>query len=224
MNDLIQIKNGTEFCVDARELHTALGIGTRFDTWWEREAPGLVEKVDYMPFFERASNYRLTIDVAKHICMLQKNDKGREIRQWFIDREKRFREIEKPRGARFLLAAAQQMVEIEDKQARLQEQQSKTAEQVKQIVTDMVETRNLAVQANNYNSGRTGFYTVRGMAQILSVKLSTEESKKVGKIAVKLSNIYGIKVQKCKDERWGEVNSYEEKILNEAFNAGGFIP
>lgn len=91
--------------VSARELYEFLGGQERFSKWFARQLEwGFVEKVDFNPYqqvrvaqegerenIEREiTDYALTLDTAKEIAMLQKSEKGKKIRQYFIDIEKKY--------------------------------------------------------------------------------------------------------------------------------------
>lgn len=89
--------------VNARELHARLGVETRFDIWIERRLQDSMAlkgtdyevsiKNEHNPLGGRpSSEYIITIDMAKHIAMLERTEKGREIRQYFINVEKKARE------------------------------------------------------------------------------------------------------------------------------------
>ena len=90
--------------VDARELHEALNVGTAFTVWLTRRAEefGFEIGVDYFPNLEskrigsvshNRTDYLLTLDTAKELAMVERTDKGREIRRYFIECEKQLREI-----------------------------------------------------------------------------------------------------------------------------------
>lgn len=81
--------------VSARELHLFLEIETRFDIWIKRMLEyGFEENKDFETCtFLNASNqtvtdYALTLDCAKEISMIQRSEKGKEARQYFLDCEK----------------------------------------------------------------------------------------------------------------------------------------
>lgn len=82
--------------VDARELHKGLRVETPFHKWIARriENNKFKEKLDFWTFLSEstggrpAQEYRLTIDAAKHIAMLEKNDIGFAVRTYFIEVEK----------------------------------------------------------------------------------------------------------------------------------------
>ena len=95
MNELILVNVDTQ-TVSARELHKKVGSTERFSSWFERQLQfGFVENEDYTGCkkFNTLANqelqdYELSVDMAKHICMVQKNEKARDVRQYLIDLEK----------------------------------------------------------------------------------------------------------------------------------------
>lgn len=92
--------------VSARELHEKLEVKTRFDQWFKRMCGyGFVEDVDYKILVgqKRPTNnpknpeteytdYAVSVDMAKQICMLQRNEKGMEYRRYLLDVERRYKE------------------------------------------------------------------------------------------------------------------------------------
>lgn len=86
--------------VSGRELHAALGIETPYHKWFPRMCEyGFMENEDYttmdkivhradgsvMP--QTQHDHQLTIPMAKELCMLQRNEKGKMFRQYFIEIE-----------------------------------------------------------------------------------------------------------------------------------------
>lgn len=95
MNDLITVNYESDVpTVSGRELHEALEIGTEYAKWFERMTEyGFTEGEDYSPILTNRSDgkagkprtdHALTIPTAKEICMLQRNEKGKQFRQYFI--------------------------------------------------------------------------------------------------------------------------------------------
>lgn len=87
--------------VSARELHEGLEIKTAFKDWFPRMAAyGFKENQDFILVAQkRATNnpknptttcndYQISIDMAKQICVIQRTDKGKQYRQYFLDLEK----------------------------------------------------------------------------------------------------------------------------------------
>ncbi|HHY7720806.1 TPA: antA/AntB antirepressor family protein [Escherichia coli] len=98
------IANETTLLVNARDLHTFLGVGKRFASWiTERiEEYGFVENQDYIAISQKREigygrgkkDYHLTLDTAKETAMVERNEKGRQIRRYFIECEKKLRNIQ----------------------------------------------------------------------------------------------------------------------------------
>lgn len=98
--DLIRINYDSEApTVSARQLHEGLEINTRFNDWYKRMCEyGFAENVDYQAITQKRvtaqgnettfMDYQISIDMAKQICMIQRTDKGKQYRQYFLDLEK----------------------------------------------------------------------------------------------------------------------------------------
>ena len=95
MNEIIAVNIDTQ-TVSARELHKIVGSTERFANWFERQLQfGFAENEDFTGCkkFNTLANqelqdYEMTVDMAKHICMVQRNEKAKEVRQYLIDLEK----------------------------------------------------------------------------------------------------------------------------------------
>lgn len=82
--------------VSARELHEQLHIGTRFNDWFPRMTEyGFVEGTDFYSKMSKTDNggrpstdYEISVDMAKQICMIQRTPEGKAVRQYLIDLEK----------------------------------------------------------------------------------------------------------------------------------------
>ena len=129
MDDLIKVNFAEEYpTVSARELHTGLGIKTQFRTWFPRMCSyGFTEHADYERLYQKCStsggmqrmvDYQISIDMAKHICMIQRNEKGMLYRQYFLELEKAWNSPEKVM-ARALQLANQQVQELSCRCSRL---------------------------------------------------------------------------------------------------------
>lgn len=105
MKELIKI-NTTNFnqeikqTVNARDLHFSLESKQDFSTWIKNRLDGFMENQDFIRFHQKkeANNatmieYCLTLDTAKHVAMIERNEKGKQIRQYFIDFENNNKQI-----------------------------------------------------------------------------------------------------------------------------------
>lgn len=91
------INNEVKQTVNARELHQFLEVGKDFSNWIKDriESFGFVENQDFVVFANSgekgrpAKEYALTLDMAKELSMVERNEKGKQARQYFIECEKR---------------------------------------------------------------------------------------------------------------------------------------
>lgn len=107
MNDLIKINaNEEKPTVSGRELHKVLEIETPYVKWFNRMCEyGFTENEDYRVtdiFVPNSGggkqtliNHNISISMAKEICMIQRTDKGRQIRKYFIKVEEDWNSPEK---------------------------------------------------------------------------------------------------------------------------------
>lgn len=85
--------------MSARELHAFLEVRKQFSDWmqYQLQTLGLEEDIDFLTFTPEsekgrpALEYALTLDAAKHVAMASRTEKGRIVRQFFIEFEKRMR-------------------------------------------------------------------------------------------------------------------------------------
>ena len=103
MNELLKINttDSERITVSARDLYEFLEATERFNSWFDRmKQYGLVENTDYTTVkkltevpnnggvqIRELDDYQLTIDTAKQIAMLQRNEKGTQARKYFIQVE-----------------------------------------------------------------------------------------------------------------------------------------
>ena len=91
--------------MDARKLHAALGVPTRFTNWFPRrvETYEFVEGVDYailLPNFGQNSNHRpavdyvVTLSMARQLSVVEDTPEGKVVRLYVLDCERRIREAD----------------------------------------------------------------------------------------------------------------------------------
>ncbi len=97
MNNLIkiQINDRGEQLVSGRDLHEFLEIGTQFSKWFDRMCEyGFSETKDYIAISQKRltaqgnettyTDYLMKISMAKELSMLQRNERGKQAREYFI--------------------------------------------------------------------------------------------------------------------------------------------
>jgi anti-repressor protein len=98
MNNLIPINyDNDRQTVDGRSLHEFLEVDSNYTTWFKRMTEyGFIDGTDFIPFVEESTggrpsdNHQLTIEMAKELCMIQRTEKGKQARQYFIELEKKW--------------------------------------------------------------------------------------------------------------------------------------
>lgn len=124
MKELIKVTYENDRpAVSARDLHDFLEVKTAYKDWFPRMCEyGFTEGEDFCSFLSESTGGRpaqdavLTIDMAKEICMIQRNEKGKLARQYFIQLEKDWNSPEKVM-ARALQIAERKIKNLEDKAA-----------------------------------------------------------------------------------------------------------
>lgn len=109
MNAIVKIENQTpfieiklngknQFGVNARDLHKMLEVKTDFSDWIKRRIKqcGFEENFDYIKLLKKEelsktgqwiTEYIISVDMTKHLGMMERNAKGHEIRKYYIEQE-----------------------------------------------------------------------------------------------------------------------------------------
>ena len=124
MNEIINItlNDNHEPVVSGRQLHEALGVKTPYSMWFDRMVEyGFTENQDFLlnNFVKQTGrgghnkvDHIVKLDMAKEIAMIQRTERGKQVRQYFIQVEKDFNSPEKIM-ARALLMADQKVHKLE---------------------------------------------------------------------------------------------------------------
>ena len=108
-SNLIPVFNGliqnqpVQLC-NARELHTFLDIGKDYSTWIKNRINeyGFIQDEDYLVITERTNGrprkeYHITLNMGKELGMVERNERGRQIRQYFIRCERTLKALQQPK-------------------------------------------------------------------------------------------------------------------------------
>ena len=124
MNGLlkIEVNDNQEQTVSGRELHMFMGIETRYDTWFNRmlqygfeEGKDFCSKMSESTGGRPSTDHLMKIDMAKELCMLARNEKGKQARQYFLEVEREWNSPEKTMARALLMAQKT----IENNRARI---------------------------------------------------------------------------------------------------------
>lgn len=171
MHNLINVtlNENQEPVVSGRQLHQVLGVKTPYSMWFDRMVEyGFTENQDFLlnNFVKQTGrgghnkiDHVLKLDMAKEIAMIQRTDKGKEVRQYFIQVEKDFNSPEKIM-ARALKIADRKIISLEHKNEVLQLELEEARKQTDYLdlilqTKDMLTTTQIAqdygMSANKFN-------------------------------------------------------------------------
>lgn len=204
MGNLITIteQNGSQV-VSARELHSFLEVKTDFTNWCKRMFEyGFDEDKDYsLAKFGEPLNqvhnkidYALTLDAAKEISMLQRTEKGKVARKYFIECEKK---LKQPLSQIDILIQSAQMIK----------------EQEKRI--SAMENKVLEIAAKTQTT--SDYFTIVGYATLNGISCGLKLASNLGRKATALCNQRKIATESLPDPRFGIVRTYPIPILKEVF-------
>lgn len=154
MNNLITINYETSDrpTVMGRQLHEALEVKTEYKKWFERMAEyGFSENEDFVKVTQKCltsstgqnmTDHQLTIPMAKEICMLQRSEKGKQFRQYFIKVEEAWNSPEMVMG-RALKIAQRQLEQIKTENYELTAKIE--ADKPRVLFADAVSTANTSI-------------------------------------------------------------------------------
>lgn len=205
MNEIIKVNYDSEQpTVSARDLHEGLGIEKRFSAWFETNSQGFVEGEDYTPYLwvhpqnkQEFTDYNVTVDMAKHICLMSRTEKGKQCRQYLIDLEKVWNTPEQVM-ARALKMADKTIDKLKTDNAALLEDVSRM--KPKEVFADAVSTSKASIlvgelakilKQNGYETGEKRLFAqLREEKYLISRKgadynMPTQKSMELGLFEIK---------------------------------------
>ena len=228
MNEIIAINqtiiNNTEVnSVNARDLHEVLESDTKFSDWIKRrlDETDATLNADYIivsqkretitEYGKKASiitEYILTTDIAKEIAMLERNEKGKQVRRYFIEVEKAYK--------RDKIAVSQldymqiQLNYLKEQDRKIHELENKTDEIHKE---QLKAKHNINRILNNDN-----YMTLIAYMNLNGISQKGYHIPSLGKKAKKMSDEQGAFMGAVIDPRYGRINTYSVEILKQLFN------
>lgn len=193
--------------VSGRELHDALGVETPYKKWIDRMIEyGFATNVDYWTILSDRSDgkagkprtdHQLTIPMAKELCMIQRTEKGKQMRQYFIAVEERWNSPDAVM-ARALRMADRELHKLEAHCAQLE--QKAEQDKPKVLFADSVATSETSIlvgelakilKQNGVNTGQTRLFAwLRDHGYLIKRKgtdynMPTQRAMEVGLFEVK---------------------------------------
>ena len=179
MGELIRtdIDNQT---VSARELHEKLNISTRFNDWFPRMCEyGFTAGVDFYSKMSKtnekggrpATDYDVTIDMAKQICMIQRTPEGKKVREYLINLEKAWNTPELIM-ARALKMADRQITDLKEENKQLLESNATLALENNQLTEENYRNKPM-VEFSKTVSGSKDSIHIGQFAKLIGVGQNT---------------------------------------------------
>ena len=208
MDELIRINYDSERpTLNGRDLHEALQVKTAYKDWFPRMCEyGFVEGRDFCSFLSESTggrpstDHQLTIPMAKEICMIQRSEKGKQFRQYFIEIENRWNTPEAVM-ARALQMANRKIDEIKNTNVLLE--QKIEADKPKVIFADSVSAAKTSIlvgdlakllKQNGVNIGQNRLFEwLRQNGYLIksgsSKNMPTQKAADMGLFEVKVSTV-----------------------------------
>lgn len=143
--DIIHVNyENDELTISGRELHDALEVKTAYKDWFPRMREcGFSDGTDFNSIKIKqvriegkrevsrvVTDHRLTIDMAKEVCMIQRSDKGKQCRAYFLDLEKQWNKPEIIMARALKMAHGQLTIlsgRVAEQEAQIEQMQPKAA-------------------------------------------------------------------------------------------------
>lgn len=208
--------------VNARDLHAFLEITTEFRNWIARriEEYGFSEGQDFRSFLTEsnggrpAKEYSITLDMAKELAMVERNEKGKQARVYFIECERRARySMPSVVDARTqaLIETLVRLDQVEQVAKRAEEAalaaQQQQSEQIERL--RYVEAKQQSIEEGFQ------FFTVLAFSKLHDLNVPLNLAQEIGRKAKRLSDERGYPIDRVRDPRFGMVNAYHADILKD---------
>ncbi len=201
--------------INARDLHSFLEIGTDFSTWMKGRIDqyDFVENQDFITCSPNSGSvtfgghnridYHISIDMAKELAMVERNEKGKEARLYFIKCEKELINIIKQMSLTEIVSySIDKLLEHERQIAKIESNQNQLTSRV-----DSIEAESKRLRSHS------DYYTIIAFCNIVKFKVSLKTSAQIGKECTKYCRSNNLKIDKTHDVRFGTVNVYPVDVL-----------
>lgn len=234
MKDLVAITqtniNGADVnSVNARDLHEKLESKRDFPTWIKSriERLKLAENRDFVVFHKKGENpeggrpqqeYIISTDIAKHIALMENTDKGYQIREYFIEAEKKLKSNIPALPQNFSEALRMLANEVEQKELALKQRDE--AIKTKAYIGNSREASAMAkasVAVREVNKLKIELDRSKEYCTIKRMSLLTHGLSFSYKILRDVSATLKIKPIDVYDANYGSVKAYHKKVWKEAY-------
>jgi phage anti-repressor protein len=200
--------------INGRELHRELGVGKDYTNWAKAQIKrgGLIENSDFVVLAQKGVNlaggrpsveYHFTVEAGKHIGMLSGTAKGREVREYFLECERRVKSAALP-AVRDARTAA--LIDALVRQDALEQEQARQATELARLQENVA-----VIEARTQPENK--HFTVLGYANLIGRPVDVRTAATLGRKCAAMSREKGMVIGDVSDPRFGAVHSYHESIL-----------
>lgn len=218
-NELVPVYETStgEKVVYGSELHVALGAPSVYREWVKRRLADIdaIENDDFegveipTPSGQTRKDHLIKLDTAKEMAMLERNEKGKQVRRYFIQIEKKYKESDIDRQQ--LSPQMRMLMNMVEAQARNELNLKRQSEKIDHIADDV---KRLEAKMTTHNED---YYTIARYASLRGINVDISKANMLGRKASKLSRDFGYDIGKTQDPRFGSVNTYHVDILKDVF-------
>lgn len=210
-----------EFPVDFDAAWEWLGYSRKDNAWQSFQNAGFLADVDFrISLVNQENNGRgrpkqlieLTIDCMKQWAMMSGTSKGKEVRLYFIECERKLKQIvQQPQSVGDLLVAqAQAFALLERQQAEMKKMQQKHRE-----LLEAQDERIANVEAQT--TGHKDYYCLVAFVNTHGINMSGRSWSKMGKLMTDMSKRLGYEIKLVPDAKYGRIHAYHSDVLKRYF-------
>ncbi len=225
INDIVPIFESTinskiKKTINARELHQFLESKQEFSHWIKNriEQCNFLENQDFITCSPNLSSnsvthgghnrvdYHITLDMAKHLSMVERNNKGMEARQYFINcEEELINNLQNQKQmslTEIVEYSINKLLDQERKIINIETTQKEFDSRIAQIESEASRLRS-----------HSDMFTVMGFCNLVKFPASMQTASKIGKAVTKYCKANNIRIDTTGDARVGSVNVYHIDAL-----------
>lgn len=201
----IEINENQEPVLSGRELHKFLEVSSNYTTWFKRMCEyGFEENIDYISWFpkmeselhggQNKQDHVIKLDMAKEIAMIQRSEKGKQARRYFLQVEKDWNSPEKVM-ARALILANKKIDQLKIENEKLKPKaifaDAVSASQTSILVGELAKI----LKQNGVNTGGTRLFSwLRENGYLIKRRgtdynMPTQKSMELGLFEIKETNV-----------------------------------
>ncbi len=200
--------------ISGRELHAELGVGKDFTNWAKAQIKRgrFVENRDFVKLAQKGElsatgqtliEYHFTLEAGKHIGMMSGTDRGFEVREYFLECERRAKAATLPTVKDPRTAA---LIEALVRQDAIEQEQTRRATEIARLQENVA-----VIEARTQPENR--HFTVLGYSNLMGRPIDARTAANLGRKCAALSREKGLVIGNVSDPRFGAVHSYHESIL-----------